>query len=105
MAAPKSPAIWSADARADLDEIWKHYERTVSPSVAEKIVRQIDDVIRLIQEHPLAGRARDEVRAGLRSFAATPHVVFYRVRNDVPEIVRVLDGRRDIDEIFASSDS
>jgi hypothetical protein len=27
----------------------------------------------------------------------------YRVSNDAPEIVRVLDGRRDLDEIFAES--
>jgi plasmid stabilization system protein ParE len=41
---------------------------------------------------------------GLRSFAATPHVVFYRVVNDTPEIVRVLDGRQDIEEKFAARD-
>jgi plasmid stabilization system protein ParE len=33
--------------------------------------------------------------------AASPHVVFYRVNDDVAEIVRVLDGRRDLDEVFA----
>jgi hypothetical protein len=32
-------------------------------------------------------------------------VIFYRVTNDVAEIVRVLEGRRDLDEIFARSDS
>ena len=32
--------------------------------------------------------------------ATSPHVVFYRVSNDVAEIVRVLDGRRDLEEIF-----
>ena len=102
MAAPRPGVIWSADARADLDSVWNYYERVAGLSVAEKMVRQIDDVVRLIQEHPFAGRARDEVRAGLRSFATTPHVVFYRIRNDTPEIVRILDGRRDIDDIFAA---
>jgi plasmid stabilization system protein ParE len=58
-------------------------------------------VIALIEDHPFAGRARDEVRRGLRSSAATPHVVFYRVVNDTPEIVRLLDGRQDIEEKFA----
>jgi toxin ParE1/3/4 len=58
----------------------------------------------LIEEHPFAGRARDEVRPGLRSFAAAPHVVFYRVIEDRPEIVRVLDGRQDIEERFAAGD-
>lgn len=55
----------------------------------------------LIEEHPFAGRGRDELRPGLRSFAATPHVVFYRVVDDTPQVVRVLDGRQDIEEKFA----
>jgi plasmid stabilization system protein ParE len=62
-------------------------------------------VIALIEDQPFAGRVRNEVRPGLRSFAATPHVVFYRVANDTPEIVRVLDGRQDIEEKFAVPDS
>jgi toxin ParE1/3/4 len=57
-------------------------------------------VTALIEDHPFAGRARNEVRPGLRSFAATPHVIFYRVVNNPPEIVRVLDGRQDIEEIL-----
>jgi plasmid stabilization system protein ParE len=36
---------------------------------------------------------------------ATPHVVFYRVAGDVVEIVRVIDGRRDIDQIFVDGDT
>lgn len=44
------------------------------------------------------------MRLGLRSFAAIPHVIFYRAVNDTPEIVRVLDGRQDIEEKFAARD-
>jgi hypothetical protein len=39
----------------------------------------------------------------MRSLAASPHVVFYRVVDGVPEIVRVLDGRQDIEDIFRES--
>ena len=60
---------------------------------------------RLLEDHPLAGRARDEVRPGLRSIAALPHIIFYRVTDDAAEIIRVLDGRRDIEEIFADEPS
>jgi toxin ParE1/3/4 len=63
-------------------------------------VREIGDTCRLLEDHPFAGRARNEVRPGLRSITARPHVVFYRVNNDVAEIVRVLDGRCDLDDIF-----
>jgi toxin ParE1/3/4 len=55
----------------------------------------------MLEEHPLAGRGRDEIRPGLRSALSTPYVIFYRIRDNAPEVVRVLDGRRDIDEIFS----
>jgi toxin ParE1/3/4 len=38
---------------------------------------------------------------GLRSLAASSHLVFYRLKDDLPEIVGVLDGRQDIEEIFS----
>jgi toxin ParE1/3/4 len=67
---------------------------------AEKVVREISEVVDVLAEHPQAGRKRNEVRYGLRSLAASPHVIFYRVTNNIPEIIRVLDGRQDIDEKF-----
>jgi len=94
-------AIWSPEARADLDEIWNYHESVAGTKIAELIVRRIGEVIATIEDHPLAGRSREEIRGGLRSLAATPHVVFYRIRNNAPEIVRILDSRRDIDEIFS----
>jgi toxin ParE1/3/4 len=103
MVDPERPIDWSSKARADLSEIWNYYVNVAGRHTADKIVREIGEVCRLLEEHPFAGRARDEVRQGLRSLAARPHVVFYRVNNDVVEIVRVLDGRRDLDEIFAAS--
>jgi toxin ParE1/3/4 len=100
MPAARRAALWSPEALADRDRIWDYYVGVAGRHTAEKVLRGIADVIALIEEHPLAGRARNEVRPGLRSFAAAPHVVFYRVVNDTPQIVRVLDGRQDIDETF-----
>ena len=97
-------AIWSPEARADFDHIWDHYEGAAGRITAEKIAREIGKVIATIEKHPFAGRYRSELRPGLRSLAAPPHVVFYRVVNDAPEIIRVLDGRQDIEEIFAERD-
>ncbi|OCK56121.1 hypothetical protein LMTR3_33715 [Bradyrhizobium sp. LMTR 3] len=59
----------------------------------------------VIEDFPLAGRARDEIRSGLRSLAAASQTVFYRLKSDRPEIVRVLDGRRDIEEIFSDGEN
>jgi toxin ParE1/3/4 len=88
-------ALWSPEALDDRERICDYYVR---------VLREIAEVIALIEDHPFAGRARNEVRPGLRSFASTPHVVFYRVANDTPEVVRVLDGRQDIEEKFAARD-
>ncbi len=103
MADPRRPIVWSPDARADLSQIWNYYANVGSRQTADKIVREIGEMCRLLEDHPLAGRSRDEVQVGLRSIAVRPHVVFYRVNDDVAEIARVLDGRRDLDEIFAES--
>jgi toxin ParE1/3/4 len=101
MAERGGTAIWSPEALVDLDEIWNYYERVAGRNTAEKILREISEVVATIEDHPFAGRSRNELRSGFRSLAASPHVVFYRVVDDVPEIVRVLDGRQDIEEIFA----
>jgi toxin ParE1/3/4 len=101
MAEARGVALWSPEALADRERIWDYYVGVAGSHTAEKILREIAEVITLIEEHPFAGRARNELRPGLRSFAATPHVVFYRVVDDTPQIVRVLDGRQDIEEKFA----
>lgn len=101
MADPRRPLIWSPDALADLAEIWDYYANTAGPQIANRMVREIEKSCRLLQQHPLAGRARDDVRTGLRSIVANPYVLFYRIAGDVPEVVRVLHGRRDLDEIFS----
>ena len=103
--AARRTALWSPEALDDRETVWSYYIAIAGRHTAENIIRELGRVVALIEEHPLAGRARDEIRPGLRSFAATPHVVFYRVVADTPEILRVLDGRQDIDETFSGSDA
>jgi toxin ParE1/3/4 len=105
MVGHKLPAIWSPEALDDIDHLWDYYAHVAGRATADKIVREIAKVVETIDDFPFAGRARDEIRAGLRSLAVTPQIVFYRLKNDRPEIVRVLDGRQDIEEIFADDDS
>jgi toxin ParE1/3/4 len=99
----RPPLIWSPEARADLEEIRTYYAEVAGRQTADNIARKIADACGVIADYPLAGRARDELRPGIRSFAVRPHVIFYRVVADTPEIVRVLDGRRDIDAIFTEA--
>ena len=100
MGVANRPLIWSPESIADLDSIWDYYVNAAGRQTADNMIREITQACVLIENHPFAGRTRNEVRPGLRSLVAHPNIVFYRVRNDSAEIVRVLDGRRDIESIF-----
>lgn len=100
MPAPRRSPPWSLDAVADLSDIWTYYARAAGRHVADAIAVNIHEACRMLVEHPLAGRARDEVRPGLRCLVVPPHIVFYRIVDGAAEIVRVIDGRRDIEDVF-----
>jgi toxin ParE1/3/4 len=101
----KPPTVWSPEALDDIDHLWDYYAHIAGRATADKIIREIAKIAKTIDDFPYAGRARDEIQAGLRSLTATPQIVFYRLKNDRPEIVRVLDGRQDIEEIFSDDES
>jgi len=105
MVGHRPPVIWSPEALDDVDRLWDHYAHIAGSATADKIIREIARVVRVIDDFPSAGRARDEIRAGLRSLAATPQIVFYRLNIDRPEVLRVLDGRQDIEDIFSDDES
>jgi toxin ParE1/3/4 len=95
------PVIWAPEALEDIDQLWEYHAEVAGSASADRILRQIAKVVATLDEFPLAGRSRDDIGANLRSLSAGSQIVFYRLKGDRPEIVRVLDGRRDIDEIFA----
>ena len=97
----KSPVIWSPEALLDIDHLWDYYADVAGHETANKILREIAKVVTTLDEFPFAGRSRDEIRPGLRSLATSYRMVFYRLKDNRPEIVRVLDGRQDIEEIFS----
>ena len=51
----------------------------------------------MLVENPLAGRERPELRRGLRSFPVRNYIIFYIPVPDGIEVVRVMNGRQDID--------
>jgi plasmid stabilization system protein ParE len=57
MVDPRRPIDWSPEARADLSEIWNYYVNVAGRNTADKIVGEIGEVCRLLEEHPFAGRA------------------------------------------------
>lgn len=86
-------------ARQDLVDIWS-YVASDSAAAADRLLDEINEKCELIAEFPGMGRRRDELGASLRSFPVGSHVIFYRVREDGIEVIRVLHGARDIPSVF-----
>lgn len=97
--------IWSPEALDDIDQLWEYYAEVAGTATADKTLREIGKAVALIEDFPYAGRSRDEIRYGLRSLAAAPQIIFYRLKGDRAEIVRVLDGRQDIEAIFSNDEN
>lgn len=51
----------------------------------------------MLADNPGAGRDRNDIVAGIRSFPVGRYLLFYRMLADGVELVRVLHGARDID--------
>jgi (S)-sulfolactate dehydrogenase len=72
----------------------------VSSLIADRLLREIDSACFALGAWPEYGKARDDVRKGLRSVVISRYVVYYRIAKAAIEIVRVLHERRDVDTLF-----
>ena len=93
--------VWSPGAENDLRDIWRYFVRVASREVADRLLREIRSATEKARQRPLAWRARDEIMPGLCSILVHPYIVFYRVKEDAVEIVRVLHQRRNLPDIFS----
>lgn len=89
----------TAKAGADLDEIWLFIAQD-DPDAADRFHDTLLSKFVLLGKHPLLGRERDELSPSLRSFPVGNYVIFYRDKTKFLEIIRILHGARDIENII-----
>jgi toxin ParE1/3/4 len=87
------------EAENDLINIGAYIERD-DPNAAASFVRTLREKCGSLLANPEIGRSRPELITDLRSFPVGQYVIFYRPRQEILEIVRVLHGARDIDALF-----
>jgi len=86
----------SLRARSDILNIHS-YLAEHSPGAADRMLVRFSERFDELQEFPFLGRDRSEFRAGLRGLLIDGYIAFYIVEVDRIVIVRVLDGRTDIE--------
>jgi len=86
-------------ARSDMDVAWE-YVLPGGKAAADRYVSKLRKQLRMLARFPGMGRARDELRIGLRSFPLSPFVIFFRVDEDCVVILRILHGARDFEAFW-----
>jgi len=90
---------FSNRALSDLEEIWSHFSES-GEEVADRVLKQITKKFSKLLNSPKIGKERNDLLIGLRSFPAGKFIIFYQETDFGIEIVRVVHGSRDIQQIF-----
>src|SRR5690349_20411858 len=91
--------IRSPQAQADIYEIGD-YIAADSVQNAVRWLMRLDRFLSRIADTPGIGTAREEFGKGLRSVPFGRYVVYFRGVSGRVEIVRVIHGGRDADQVF-----
>ncbi len=91
--------IQSPEAEADLIEIWE-YVAQYNEEAADKLIDTINQKAILLANSPYMGQVRSELQPSIRSFPVGKYVLFYRPIKNGIELVRIIHGARDIENLF-----
>lgn len=101
-----SRLYWTRQARADLLDIYELIG-IEQPGAAERYFDRIEALVGLLQEQPRLGVLRPDIAPDLRMLVERPYLILYRIEPDLPvgtvdrvEVVRVVDGRRNLQWLF-----
>lgn len=95
---------WSPRSRQDLEEISRYLYKIAPGDLAEKLICDILDAAEDLSARALLWRVRMDVGANVRTVLVRPYMIFYRVMSSEVEVMRVLHGAQDIEEIFNTED-
>ena len=93
--------ILSKKAISDLEDIWLYTVEKWSATQADRYYNLILDEISFICKDVESGKPMDHVRRGYRASKVKSHLIFYRVVDDVVEVIRILHERMDISDRLA----
>ena len=92
------PVRLTKQAKADLTAIWQtiaaHDERT-----ADRVLDAISDRCQQLQEFPELGPARPDIAESARALLIERWLILYRILPDHAQVVRIVDGARDLSKI------
>jgi toxin ParE1/3/4 len=102
----RAKLVWSPQAREDLLEIYIAIGLD-NPDAAERLYTAMESKAELLGRHPRLGVRRPEIQGSARILVEGAYLILYETHPDTDEgpietveIVRVVDGRRDLTSPF-----
>jgi toxin ParE1/3/4 len=88
-------------AEMDLREIWRSIA-IHNPDAADRILLRLDDRLQMLRLFPRLGPVRNNIRRGLRLLVEGNYLLLYEyhARRDEVILVAVVDGRRELSDLF-----
>ena len=93
------PVTFTGRARADLLDIWDHIRADRSEALADDILTRIVRACDVLTKHPAIGRKRPDIDPEARMLVVERWLALYRLVDGGAQVVRVVDGARDLSAI------
>ncbi|HEY0106716.1 MAG TPA: type II toxin-antitoxin system RelE/ParE family toxin [Rhizomicrobium sp.] len=91
--------IVSPQASADIDDILA-FIAADNPDAAVKYVAGLRKKAKSLGQFPRIHPLREDLPREMRSAAYGSHVLIFRIRNSVVDVVRIVHGARDLPRLF-----
>jgi toxin ParE1/3/4 len=95
--------IISPSAIHDLNEI-SDYFLTRNLAAGEKLFQEFNHKCQNLAKFPQIGRSYAHIKPSLRGLPLDGYVILYRVIDNGVEILRVVNGRQDLESLLTESD-
>jgi plasmid stabilization system protein ParE len=98
--------VLSGEALNDINELLNYLDENASPTVALHFFNAVQNTLSTLSRTPGVGALRNfenPALIGMRMLVIpdfSNHLIFYRESTITVEIIRILDGRRDLPAIF-----
>jgi len=82
--------IKSPDAETDLENIWLYSFEQWNEEQADRYHDQLIEGLENLKANPKIGKSRESIREGYRSIQINHHIIYYRLDDEIIDIIRVL---------------
>ena len=94
----------TVEAERDLLSIWRYIASGNPQAATTRTLLTIEEKCALLADNPKLGPSRPDIAPDLRYFTVGSYLILYHEISDGVEIVRVLHGVRNLNDIFPASE-